>query len=157
MKKILKWLTVVLWMILIFCLSNQPAAISNNQSTEVTEKIAQVTVSEFSQKPQGEQRKIVCDLNPFIRKCAHTFLFAVLGVLLLIAFLSHRMSLFSCGLYSAAVVFLYAVFDEFHQHFISGRGPLLSDVCLDTASGVAALLLFGLGIHLIRKRRKNRG
>ena len=49
----------------------------------------------------------------------------------------------------------YAAIDEFHQSFVPGRTPAISDVLLDTTGGaaaqaIAALLLWG---HVREQRR----
>lgn len=89
-------------------------------------------------------------LHNFIRKLAHFTLYFILGCGL-------------SGLYTyqdrvprtpavIATAALYAALDEFHQHFILGRGPQLSDVLLDTcgaACGCGAVSLF----FLILERR----
>jgi VanZ family protein len=43
-----------------------------------------------------------------------------------------------------AVVFAYAASDEFHQIFVPGRTPLVTDVMIDTSGGAMGLLLLWL-------------
>jgi VanZ family protein len=68
-----------------------------------------------------------------LRKCAHMTEYAILAVLLLRATRSPRAAL--------ALAFAYAVTDEIHQHFVSGRHASPVDVAIDTAGA-----LIGLGV-----------
>ena len=64
------------------------------------------------------------------------------------------------GLRWALIVILivagYAALDEFHQSFVPGRGPAVSDVLLDTTGGAAAQLLVALAVlwRGVRKQRQ---
>ena len=78
-----------------------------------------------------------------LRKLAHAAEFAVLGFLLLRA--TGRVYL-ALGLGIA-----YAVSDEIHQHFVSGRQGALLDVAID-AVGVAIGVY--LGTRWLRARRR---
>ena len=55
---------------------------------------------------------------------------------------------------SIVVGLIYAITDEFHQSFVPGRGPSVTDVCIDTA-GVFAGILIVLAIVSIYRAFKN--
>jgi len=67
-----------------------------------------------------------------LRKLAHATEYAILGALLLRA-VRHEVPAFALGV-------AYAVSDELHQHFVSGRHAAPLDVAID-ATGVAIGLL----------------
>ena len=45
---------------------------------------------------------------------------------------------------------LYAASDEFHQIFVAGRTPKLTDVAIDSAGALAAVLIYAM---IVRRRR----
>jgi len=143
MKKILSWTSVILWLLLIFYFSHQPATESKRLSTEVTNSVVKT-----AQKVAPEKKLDVGALHHIVRKNAHFFLYFVLGVLVFNALKS------SCSagkgiLIGGSFLFCvsYAMSDEFHQLFVSGRGAQLSDVLIDSAgAGVGIVLYVMIGI-----------
>ena len=81
---------------------------------------------------------VVQSLNGFIRKCAHFFLYAVLGISVLL-FIECYLPRRKAWLLAAAVCLLYAAGDEFHQLFVPGRGAQVSDVMLDFCGSLAGV------------------
>ena len=106
MQKLLKlWLPVFTWAALIFCFSNTPSLES--------------------------------DFDPFIdfilRKIAHMTEYFILVLLLRRAFkYSFDLNDLELFIYPVILSILYAVSDEFHQTFISGRHGCLRDVLIDS-------------------------
>lgn len=76
----------------------------------------------------------------------------MLGILIVRA-LRHVCGVSSRGLWSGAwlLATAYAASDEFHQIFVPGRTPKVTDVMLDSAG-----VLLGLGIMLLRQKRMSR-
>ncbi len=87
-----------------------------------------------------------------LRKLAHFGLYFVLGLSLTNALRDQRL----VPNVPAAIVLnaLYAASDEFHQSFVAGRGPQVSDVLLDTAGAATGALLMGALYLMVRKRRR---
>ncbi|KGX91006.1 VanZ family protein [Pontibacillus marinus] len=138
MNKILSWTSVILWLLLIFYFSHQPATESKRFSTEVTKSVV-----ETAQIVAPEKEIDVGDLHHIVRKNAHFFLYFVLGVLVLNAL---RFS-WRAGkglLIGGAFLFciFYALSDEFHQVFVPGRGAQLSDVFIDSAGAGVGIVLY---------------
>ena len=75
------------------------------------------------------------ELDHFLRKFAHFFLYLILGCGL--TGVANGQKRISPVLLSILVGTVFAATDEFHQFFSDGRGPMLQDVFLD-ACGVAA-------------------
>ncbi|MDQ0256659.1 VanZ family protein [Evansella vedderi] len=78
----------------------------------------------------------------FIRKGAHLFVFAVLGILayrLLNQFLKKRAH---CAIYAWLFVTIYAGIDEFRQMLHPNRSGMVEDVILDSIGGVIGISLW---------------
>lgn len=147
--KIVSVLLVIVWMVMVFVMSNFPAETSSKQSGVVVEIVKAV----FRVSPK--QPDLFNNLTTIVRKCAHAFEYFVLGILLLNVIRQFWPT--SCEKkwaeywYLAVIgAFIYSVTDEIHQAFVSGRSCELRDVIIDTlAAGV------GVGVvMLIRRWRK---
>ena len=75
--KIVSVLLVIVWMVMIFVMSNFPAEVSDEQSGVVVEVVKTV----FKVSPK--QPELFNNLTTIVRKCAHAFEYFVLGILLL--------------------------------------------------------------------------
>ena len=80
-------------------------------------------------------------LNQFIkpvRKCAHFFLYLVLGILVIICFddVNKKTILISIG-----ICLLYSISDEIHQLFVEGRSGEVLDVLIDTTGSSLGVLI----------------
>ncbi|NHM29950.1 VanZ family protein [Neobacillus terrae] len=146
MKKLLSWSLVILWMLVIFTLSNQPATQSDTLSTGVTK-----FVMELLQVITNGAADLK-SFNHIIRKCAHFFVYFVLGILALNAL--RRSGVFgwrSIGL-TVLIYVLYATLDEIHQIFVPGRGPAVKDVLIDSSGGTLGVIINLLLIKLLKVR-----
>lgn len=138
---VLLFLTI-LWMSVIFCFSAQPAVESSKMSGFVKDSIDKV----FNILFQGNIPGILSEGSFFseylIRKLGHVTEFFILGILT--ALLSGK--LFSKKAFLKALILcaLYASSDEFHQIFVSGRGPMVTDVLLDTAASFIGILIINI-------------
>lgn len=149
--KIVSVLLVVIWMVVIFVMSNFPAEVSDQQSgvvVELAKKIFNIS---------AEQPELLDNLTTIVRKCGHAFEYFVLGVLLLNVlrqfWLEKRKGEWARYWYLAVVgASIYAVTDEVHQAFVLGRSCELRDIIIDT---VAAGMGVGV-VMLIRRLTKAR-
>ncbi|WP_368654129.1 VanZ family protein [Ornithinibacillus sp. 4-3] len=151
MYKILSWIAVVLWMALIFYLSHQPATISNELSSGITEMIVNAL-----EKLASSFQFDIGDLHHIVRKNAHFFAYLTLGILVLNSL--RRSGIY--GMQSAGIAFLicvlYAITDEVHQLFITGRSGEVTDVLIDSAGagmGIIVYLIISRLIGWYRNRR----
>ncbi|TYO92008.1 VanZ family protein [Desulfallas thermosapovorans] len=136
MYKFLSWITVILWMVLIFNLSSQVAEQSNELSTGITEVIVK-TVEKVAPMAEFD----IKSFNNVLRKNAHFFAYLVLGILLLNALRRSGVNGYRSFALTLGFCVLYAVSDEVHQLFVSGRGGQVKDVIIDSA-GVSV----GIGV-----------
>lgn len=108
-----KWGPLALWMGLIFALSAQPTLPSVKNQL----------------------------LDLFLKQSAHVLVYAGLAVLWLRALQDSRLSAGQRLCLALAAAGLYALSDEFHQHFVPGRTASLADVGCDwLGAGLAAWL-----------------
>ena len=127
----------ILWMCVIFYMSNQPAAISSAHSGGVINMISNMPVV-------GTLMKYLMSINIgefVVRKGAHMFSYCLLAILLF-------MSVYEKDIKKAIIIaflgtFLYACSDEFHQLFIPGRSGEFRDVMIDSLGGIIGLILIG--------------
>ena len=114
------WLPVIAWAGLIFAFSAQPNL-------------------RFAADP---------GLDFLVRKAGHMAVFGILALLLWRA-LASTSAWRRSWVWSVALAILYAITDEFHQGFVTGRHPSPVDVGIDAAGAAIAVLAAGL----IRSRR----
>ena len=132
MKKYYKLCLVLLWMVLIFWFSNQPAPVSDNKSLFVIQIMKNMGI---------DLNGIFADAANFIvRKIAHFSEYFILYLLVLNA-LVEKINIRKALVYSIIVVFLYASSDEIHQFFIPGRACRFQDILIDTSGGVFAAII----------------
>lgn len=91
-------------------------------------------------------------LHYYVRKTAHVTEYAILGILAVRA-LRHVRRLPARQLWIAAWLFatIYAASDEFHQIFVPGRTPKVTDVMLDSVGAI-----IGIGAAALLKKRRAR-
>lgn len=144
MSKKIKWILVIIWMVIIFWFSNQPAVISDEKSKFVIHAFKALGLNLDS---------VLGDLANFIvRKVAHFTEYLILYVLLFNALLedfNFKKSL----MISLFIVFVYACSDEIHQIFIPGRTARIKDVVIDTCGGSFAMLVIYLKEKNLLKKK----
>ncbi|MED1603621.1 VanZ family protein [Alkalihalophilus marmarensis] len=143
-KQVLSWISVLLWMSLIFYLSHQPAT----ESSELSAGVMQLLLTSFEAIIPFIQIETEW-FHFLIRKGAHFTAYFILGILLINALRASGLS----GGKSAVVAFLlsvlYAISDEVHQLFIPGRSGEVGDVLIDSAGAAVGILV----VLLCRKKR----
>lgn len=143
-----KWLLLIIWMVIIFVFSSQNGEESSGLSGRVTDTVIKML------KP-GNAEVMYDTVHYIVRKGAHFTEYAILGVLWSLALHSlpivRRHSLWIAFVASAA----YAVFDEIHQSFVSGRTPAVKDVMIDSAGALFGIIVFGIITCLVLRRRRS--
>lgn len=134
MKKLKYFIPSIIFMIIIFCFSNQTGSESSGSSSQIIiwiQNNLHISIPEI-----------------IIRKGAHMSEYALLTLTFIYGFYKNRFPINKIYLYSILSCFLYACSDELHQLFIDGRSGQLTDVFIDTAGGLIMIAI----IFLIKKR-----
>lgn len=130
--RIIFLILIVLWMILIFGLSNQ----NGEESSSLSKKIASFFTKDI---------QTINIIEPYIRKIAHLSEYACGGILFFSLFLTYDFSERKRMILSFVIGVEYAIVDEIHQLFIINRAGRVVDVYIDSigvAIGVCMTLLF---------------
>lgn len=153
---LIPWAFVLLWGLLIFCLSAQPAPQSGELSRGFTTVLLE-TLGKFL--PISIEGGTIADtaaqLDHLVRKSAHACAYLILGILTSVAFIKTLRK--GAHAFPSAFFFclLYAGSDEFHQLFVPGRSGRIGDVLIDCSGA-----LVGIGICVVLflsvKRKKHR-
>ena len=129
MKKIISFIVLILWMIVIFSFSSADA----NKSTGTSDKVI-TTMIEIKDKitnnetPNNEKEIIVKNSSFYIRKIAHITEYLILGFLMFNLLKQYSVTNIY---YAIGLSILYSCTDEFHQLFISGRSGSIRDILID--------------------------
>lgn len=140
------WIPLVLWMVVIFVLSGQPAVDSSGLSAALAAIVAQAldrALGLFGMT--GFPGEGLGGLEHLLRKTAHFLEYFVLGSLALLAVRprgdrARSPRLRTVG-WAALLCAGYAVTDEVHQLFVPGRAGHWRDVLIDSAGAVTGILL----------------
>ncbi|MGI6778243.1 MAG: VanZ family protein [Acetivibrionales bacterium] len=138
-KTVILFFATIIWMGVIFWFSSQPANDSAALSGELARIFRNLLNSLFGGKIPGFLRWLFFENQFFIRKAGHFMEYFILG--LLVSGLIFRQNFKRKFLISVLICFFYAVSDEIHQMFVPGRGPMVTDVMLDTSGAFIAALL----------------
>lgn len=135
MKKIIKTLLFVSWLILIYLLSAETGNQSGSLSNGILLSIAKLLKI-------SDTKAFVDTFGFFIRKLAHFSEYFILYILTYECFKEYNCP----KLIVVSVLFcvLYASFDEFHQLFVDGRCGQLSDVMIDSSGSIVSCFLWRL-------------
>lgn len=135
-RKIISWLVVVLWLILIFILSAQPVHKSNGLSKGIAEKIIKNI-----EKISPDKGISLGRFNHYLRKTAHFIAYMILGILMMNVLKAMGVGGKKRIALALLICIVYAITDEFHQLFVPGRGAQVKDVIIDSIGA-----LVGVGI-----------
>lgn len=131
-REIIYWILLIIWMVGIFIMSNQPASISDSQSGGLIDILSRIGL---------DMNNVFGQLANFIvRKCAHFFEYMILALLVLNV-LKLYFNMDQVVIITIIFVFLYACSDEMHQLFVQGREGAIRDVIIDTCGGITLVLI----------------
>jgi VanZ family protein len=136
------WLLVLFFMGTIFALSAQVRSESAALSRGYLKIINEFFGTNISQNT--------------VRKAAHVFEYFLLAALIFnAASITWQQSR---PIFALIFTVLYSVTDEFHQHFVPGRGCRFTDVLVDAAGAAIGILLCLTIVYILSrlKRRKTR-
>ncbi len=131
----MRWSIVLIWMILIFLLSNESADGSQGRSDTLVAILQAIGLDGSSEL-----------LSTIVRKSAHAMAYAVLGALIMWALAAHRRITWRVAVIGITIACIYAVSDEIHQTFIPGRSGEVRDVLIDTVGAAIGVGLVFWGV-----------
>lgn len=153
-KKIYTVIALLLLMILylmIFYFSSEDADRSSDITTRVTKALLQ-----FYYKIKGGSGNqqiagyTVSSAEGFIRKLAHFTEYACVGFLSYSIVVVWFGTIWKGRFWVIVQLLLSAAADELHQYFVPGRNAAVKDVLIDTAGGIAGMLVILAGALLWR-------
>lgn len=137
-KQIIYFVLIIIWMIIVFTFSNEPAEKSSKTSGGITEKVVEVIIKDNKKITQSQRDTI----ETLIRKCAHFGLYLIGGFLTVNFISTTKIQGKSVFIYAIIFTFCYAVSDEVHQLFVPGRSGEVRDVLIDTAGACIGVMMF---------------
>lgn len=130
-RLIIKYALTIMWMIVIFLMSNEIADVSSLRSDDIVRTIQSIGVS------------APADLLTFlVRKAAHISAYFVLGILLFNLLKEYDLGVKKMIFASIAIAMLYACTDELHQMYVPGRSGEVRDVLIDTAGAAVGVVVY---------------
>lgn len=152
-QKIIIWILIAGWMLVIFLFSSQ----NGDESSKLSQGFLRKCILWFL--PDHMNGATVDTLEYIVRKCAHMTEYAVLGILISIQFRLYRFFEKEWKTISAAIFFvmMYAATDEIHQLFIGGRSGRFTDVLIDTCGGMIGALAVYFTCKLKNLRKSENG
>jgi len=146
-KLIFMWLAVLFCMLIIFLLSDQPAATSNKASKDIVKVWVDISIRVAKAEiNEPEKWKIINNINSIAREYMHAVVYLILGLLVYGAVIqSSAKGIRTVGI-SLAICIAYSITDEIHQLFVPGRAFQLSDLGMDTLGSMVGIgLRCGVG------------
>jgi len=129
-------------------MSGKPGAESSQESDKVMSIISKNKNSSISLNNKKIRLEVI------VRKNAHAFEYTVLAFLVSASFFSFEKRGRGIIIYILFICLFYAVTDEFHQSFVSGRTSRASDVLIDFGGSLIGMLLFYLAYYKLLVKKK---
>lgn len=136
-KLIIYIFLAVICMCSIFVFSSKNTTDSNGTSQGLINTA--INIYEKVTNKNIDNLKLVKKLNYPIRKLAHYSIYFLLGIFIYKCLLCFRFRYKE--LIAIIICISYALLDEFHQLFVSGRTGQLKDVFIDTLGSITAILI----------------
>ena len=143
------------WMGLIFYFSAQTAEESSEVSGSVIEVLAEKFYPEYETLTPPEKQDLISSLQSVVRSTAHYCIYGGLGFFAFLTFISYTNLKYKVRVFwMLETCLLYSVSDEFHQTFVDGRAMQLTDIIVDFAGILTAVLICSLFVYLVRPLRR---
>ena len=149
-KKLIFFILILIWMILVFLFSSQNSYKSARISGGITHRIVSLFFND-------SDKNMVDNIEHIVRKFAHFSMYFIGGMLFFNLSDLYEINLKNKILYSQIFGTFYAITDEFHQLFVPGRSGEIRDVILDSCGvllGIALSCFFIVKIRVNQKFRK---
>lgn len=150
--------TLIAIFVTIFGFSNQNSETSAGLSQKVTNFVVEFVPS-IKNMPEKEKEQAEYRIEKVIRKIAHYSIYTLVGILLMALMSTYKIKELDRIAISMIIGVIYAATDEIHQAFVPGRGPLVTDVILDSIgvlTGICiVLLVYKIICKMCRHKYKN--
>lgn len=143
LKKVIKLILIILWMIIVFCFSAQPGTESTGTSRGFIARLLDISMK-FVNLDEIAKENVIVAIEPIVRKFAHFTLYTIGGIVIINYISTYKLKKKKEALISLLIGALYACTDEFHQFFVEGRSASIIDVGIDSLG-----IITGIGIFLI--------
>lgn len=153
-KRIIFSVLIILNCIAIFLFSAQNAEKSSKTSGVIVNRVVDI-VSIVNKNVKEES--LIDNVTFYARKLAHFSIYTLLGIWLLNEMNTFKISTLKRVIICLSFGVIYAISDEFHQSFISGRSQEIRDVCIDACGvlfGCILVLIIGKILKLIKRKLK---
>lgn len=141
----------------IFGFSSQDSKKSSSLSRRVTELITN-NIKWIQEKPKQEKEQIIKQIHIKIRKIAHFSIYTILGIVLMAIFSTTKAKALNRLSASLIIGIILATSDEIHQCFVPGRGPLFTDVVIDSLGvlyGILVVILIQkIYVRIVAKKKR---
>lgn len=144
----------IIWMGVIFWFSSRSSSELDLRNSFLVKIVLDLFFKNFNSLPLDEQNLILNNISFYLSKSAHYLEYGLLALLLFMAFILIKKRGFRY-LFIELVVILYAISDEIHQIFSSGRTPRSLDVMIDSLGGLTMILVIELFITIIGMVKKH--
>lgn len=135
-KKIITIILIIAWMTLVFYFSNQVSDKSSKLSGGITRAILN-----FFNILESKTLQQQSEIETIIRKLAHYSIYAIGGILILLHVNLYKINKNKKVIISWLIGITYAITDELHQLFISGRSCEIRDVCIDSLGVITGIII----------------
>ena len=136
----------------IFGFSNQNSETSSGLSQKVTNFVVEFVPS-IKNMPEKQKEQAEYRIEKIIRKIAHYSIYTLVGILLMSLMITYKLKELDRIAVSLIIGVIYASTDEIHQVFVPGRGPLITDVILDSMGVLTGIFIVMLVLKIHGKCR----
>jgi len=152
LKRIIFAILIIVNCMIIFNFSSQNSEKSNETSSVIVDKVVD-TIANANKNI--EKDAIKDNVTVVVRKLAHFSIYTLLGIWLMNE--ANTFDISKKKKYVICVLFgcLYAISDEFHQSFVSGRSQEIRDIVIDTC-GVLFGCVLVMAVGMIIKKFMNK-
>lgn len=137
----------------IFKFSAQEVSQSDGTSKMVLAKIIDIIFKDIN---QDKRFQLIEQWNILIRKLAHFSIYTLVGIWSMSFISTFNISKFKKVGISLIIGILYAMSDEYHQSFVPGRGPSITDVGIDSLGVLTGICIVVIIIFMYRILKKQK-
>ena len=172
LQNIITSILVLVWMTTVFIFSSQDGtqtlntsgafihAVESTVKNEGTHVESNTNSNNNTDKIKSQKTikyKYSDEIQLFVRKNAHYFLYLTGGIILSAFFYAQNKANRRYTLYTIVTGIVYSMTDEFHQKFVPGRTSSIKDVGIDSLGVITGVVIFILIIYVLRRRKLKLG